>query len=297
MKEKRTIVSIVMLIFFGIILTKNAFAYDTNSYKDKEIYNVLLIGQDGIGDNITRADSIIILTIDNENKGLKLTSLSRDTLVYIPGRGYDKLNHAFYYGKCDLLIKTINKNFNLDIKDYAAIDYKGFIEVINLLGGIDVNIEDREIDGLNKVINTCYGLNIDKNGNNIEYITSSGNNILNGYQALAYCRLRKIDNCFYRDARQRKVLESLSNKLSKISIVKYPQLIKILLRYVDVNISSDKILDLAIISSNLTNYKIKQLQFPVAEYRQDGRLKKNSQYIIKWDKSENLKILHEFIYN
>lgn len=297
MKKKRTVASIVILIFFGIILTQNTFAYDINSYKDKEIYNVLLIGQDGTGDNITRADSMIILTIDNENKGLKLTSLARDTLVYIPGRGYDKLNHAFYYGKCDLLIKTINTNFNLDIKDYATIDYKGFIDVINFLGGIDVNIEDREIDGLNKVINACYGLNIDKNGNNIEYITSSGNNVLNGYQALAYCRLRKIDNCFYRDARQRKVLESLSNKLSKISIAKYPHLIKILLKYVDVNISPNKILDLAIISSNLTNYKIKQLQFPVEKYRQDGRLKKNSQYVIKWDKSENLKILHEFIYN
>lgn len=297
MKKKRTVASIVILIFFGIILTKNTFAYDINSYKDKEIYNVLLIGQDGTGDNITRADSMIILTIDNENKGLKLTSMARDTLVYIPGRGYDKLNHAFYYGKYDLLIKTINTNFNLDIKDYATIDYKGFIDVINFLGGIDVNIEDREIDGLNKVINACYRLNIDKNGNNIEYITSSGNNILNGYQALAYCRLRKIDNCFYRDARQRKVLESLSNKLSKISIAKYPYLIKILLRYVDVNISPNKILDLAIISSNLTNYKIKQLQFPVEKYRQDGRLKKNSQYVIKWNKSENLKILHEFIYN
>ena len=297
MKRKIIFVLLFMSFLWGSILMKNAFAHDMDLYKEKEIYNVLLIGQDGIGDNITRADSMIILTIDNENKGLKFTSLARDTLVYIPGKGYDKLNHSFAYGGYDLLIKTINDNFNLDIKDYATVDYKGFIDIINLLDGIEVKIEDREIDGLNKVINACYGLNIDKNGNNIEYITSSGNNVLNGYQALAYCRLRKIDNCFYRDARQRKILESLANKLSRISIFKYPELIKILLRYVDVNISTDKILELAIMSRNLTNYKIKQLEFPTAKYRQDGILKKNSQYVIKWDKSENLQILHEFIYN
>ena len=240
---------------------------------------------------------MIILTVDNKHKSLKFTSIARDTLVYIPGKGYDKINHSFYYGGCELLLKTINDNFDLGIKDYAIVDFKSFVDVINVLGGVNVNIEDREIDGLNKVIDACYGLEIENKGNNIEYITSSGNHLLNGYQALAYCRLRKIDNCFYRDARQRKVLESLAYKLSKVSVFKYPELIKILLKHVKVNISPDKILDLAIISRDLTNYKIKQLEFPINEYREDGRLKRNSQYVIKWRKEENLKLLHDFIYN
>lgn len=296
MKKRILIISILAIIFL-IVCNDNIFAKDINSYREKEIYNILLIGKDGIGERKSRADTMIILTIDNKNKALKFTSLARDTLVYIPSKGYDKLNHSFSYGGCELLLKTINNNFNLDIKDYAIVDFKSFIDVINLLGGVEVNIEDREVDGLNKVIDACYGLEIENKGNNIEYITSSGNHLLNGYQALAYCRLRKIDNCFYRDARQRKVLESLAYKLSKISILKYPELVKILLKHVKVNISTEKILDLALISRSLTNYKIKQLEFPIDEYRYDGRLKRNSQYVIKWEKEENIKLLHEFIYN
>ena len=295
--KKKILITLILMIIFSMILNNSALAKDINSYTEKEIYNILLIGKDGIGEKTSRADTMIILTVDNKHKGLKLTSIARDTLVYIPGKGYDKINHSFYYGGCELLLKTINDNFDLDIKDYAIVDFKSFVDVINVLGGVDINIEDREIEGLNKVINACYGLEIENKGNNIEYITSSGNHLLNGYQALAYCRLRKIDNCFYRDARQRKVLESLAYKLSKVSVFKYPELIKILLKHVRVNISPDKILDLAIISRDLTNYKIKQLEFPINEYREDGRLKCNSQYVIKWRKEENLKLLHDFIYN
>lgn len=295
--KKKILITLILMIIFSMILNNSALAKDIDSYTEKEIYNILLIGKDGIGEKTSRADTMIILTVDNKHKGLKLTSIARDTLVYIPGKGYDKINHSFYYGGCELLLKTINDNFDLDIKDYAIVDFKSFVDVINVLGGVDINIEDREIDGLNKVINACYGLEIENKGNNIEYITSSGNHLLNGYQALAYCRLRKIDNCFYRDARQRKVLESLAYKLSKVSVFKYPELIKILLKHIRVNISPDKILDLAIISRDLTNYKIKQLEFPINEYREDGRLKCNSQYVIKWRKEENLKLLHDFIYN
>ncbi|WP_343343288.1 LCP family protein [Terrisporobacter petrolearius] len=295
--KKKILISIILIIIFPIILNNSVFAKDIDSYTEKEIYNILLIGKDGIGDKTSRADTMIILTIDNKNKALKLTSIARDTLVYIPGKGYDKVNHSFAYGGCDLLLKTINYNFNLNLKDYAVVDFKSFVDVINVLGGVEVNIEDREVDGLNKVIDACYGLEIENKGNNIEYITSSGNHLLNGYQALAYCRLRKIDNCFYRDGRQRKVLESLAYKLSKVSVFKYPELIKILLKYVNVSVSPDKILDLAIISRDLTNYKIKQLEFPSNKYREDGTLKHNSQYVIKWEKDRNLKILHEFIYN
>lgn len=289
-------ITLVLMIIFPIVLNNSILAKETESYEENEIYNILLIGKDGIGEKVSRADAMIILTIDNKNKGLKFTSIARDTLVYIPGKGYDKVNHSFAYGGSDLLLKTINNNFGLNIQDYAIVDFKGFIDVINTLGGVEVNIEEREVKGLNKVIDACYGLEIENKGNNIEYIISSGNHSLNGYQALAYCRLRKIDNCFYRDARQRKVLESLVYKLSKVSVLKYPELIKILLKYVKVNISPDKILDLAIISRNLSDYKIKQLEFPLAEYREDGMLRHNSQYVIKWNKEENLKFLHEFIY-
>ena len=269
---KKSILFIFILSICFLMTPSFNYALQDNN---KEIYNILLVGKDGISQKNSRSDTMIILTVDNKNKNLKLTSLARDTLVYIPKRGYDKLNHAFFYGGCDLLLKTINHNFDLNIKDYAIVDFKSFVEVIN----------------------ACYGLEIENEGNNIEYITSSGNHLLNGYQALAYCRLRKIDNCFYRDARQRKVLESLAYKLSKVSVWKYSELIRIILKYVKVSVSPEKILDLAIISRHLTSYEIKQLEFPIDKFREDGRLKSNSQYVIKWNREANIKLLHEFIYN
>lgn len=292
MKKGIIFVLIFSICFF--LITPVNYALSTDN---KNVYNILLIGKDGISKENSRSDTMIILTIDNNHKILKLTSLARDTLVHIENKGPDKLNHAFYYGGVDLLLKTINSNFNLNIKDYAIVDFKSFVEVINILGGVDINIENREIEDLNKSIEACYGLGIDNLGNNIEYIVNSGENLLNGYQALAYCRLRKSDNCFNRDNRQRKILQSLAYKLSKVSIWKYPELISTILKYVEVNISVEKIFNLAIISRNLKNYEMEQLEFPLENFREDGRLQVTDQYVIKWDKKENLKFLHEFIYN
>ncbi len=160
MKNKILII-LILAIIFPVILNKSIEAKDIGSYTEKEIYNILLIGKDGISQKNSRADTMIILTIDNKNKAIKLTSLARDTLVYIPQKGYDKLNHSFSYGGCDLLLKTINDNFKLNISDYAIVDFKTFVDVINVLGGVEVDIEDREIDGLNKVIDACYGLEIE----------------------------------------------------------------------------------------------------------------------------------------
>lgn len=89
----------------------------------------------------------------------------------------------------------------------------------------------------------------------------------------------------------------MAYKLSKVSVWKYSELIRIILKYVKVSVSPEKILDLAIISRYLTSYEIKQLEFPIDKFREDGRLKSNSQYVIKWNREENIKLLHEFIYN
>lgn len=295
MKKKISLFFIFMIFLFPFFNIKYVNAYDLQTNDKNGVYNILLIGVDGVKKSTSRADSMIIFTIDNNNKNLKLSSIARDTLVKIPGRGYEKINHAFNYGGANLLLKTINENLKLNITDYAMIDFNGFVELINILGGVEINIQEGELDELNNVINDCYGLNIQNKGNNIKYINSGGNQILNGYQALAYCRLRKVDNCFSRDERQRQVLKSLANKLSKISLMKYPQLIDTILQYVRVNISIDKILRLACLSKGIYNYEIKQLQFPNYIYRNGCKI--NSQYVIEWQEQENLQILHNFIYN
>ena len=271
------------------------------TYKDVDgITNILLIGIDARNKNEkSRSDTMMILTIDNLHKTLKLTSLARDTLVNIPGRGYEKLTHSYVYGGEKLLLDTINKNFKLNIKNYAVVNFQSFIDIIDTLGGVEVNVEHTEIDHLNKVISVCYDFSnkvIEEEP--IEYITSTGIQNLNGYQALAYARIRYNDSAFKRDERQREVLQNLTKKISQTSITNYPQLIKDVLTHVKVNISPGEIMKLALIAHKIGSYDMQQFQIPLAEYRNDAKVKfkENDILVIKWDKVKNLNKLHNFIY-
>lgn len=295
MKKKGLILLLLLLISF--VSTFNVYSFSERDIKEyKMIENILLIGLDGTNDKLPkRSDTMIILTIDKLNKSLKLTSLARDTLVKIPGREEEKLTHAYAYGQEELLMQTINENFDLDIKDYAVVNFKSFIDIVDIIGGVDINVNEKEIHHLNEVIKECYGVN-HEDTKNIEYITSSGNHNLNGYQALAYARIRKLDTIYKRDERQRLILTNIAHKLSDVSISKYPQIAKSILRHIKVNIAFNKIIDLAFIAHELASYDISQLEFPISEYREEGRIGEKGTYVIKWDKNKNIELLHQFIY-
>ena len=295
MKRKGLILLLLLLISF--VSTFNVYSFSERDIKEyKMIENILLIGLDGTNDKLPkRSDTMIILTIDKLNKSLKLTSLARDTLVKIPGRGEEKLTHAYAYGQEELLMQTINENFDLDIKDYAVVNFKSFIDIVDIIGGVDINVNEKEIHHLNEVIKECYGVN-HEDTKNIEYITSSGNHNLNGYQTLAYARIRKLDTIYKRDERQRLILTNIAHKLSDVSISKYPQIAKSILRHIKVNIAFNKIIDLAFIAHELASYDISQLEFPISEYREEGRIGEKGTYVVKWDKNKNIELLHQFIY-
>ena len=290
---KKSILFIFILSICFLMTPSFNYALQDNN---KEIYNILLVGKDGISQKNSRSDTMIILTVDNKNKNLKLTSLARDTLVYIPKRGYDKLNHAFFYGGCDLLLKTINHNFDLNIKDYAIVDFKSFVEVINALDGVEVNIEDREIEALNKVINACYGLEIENEGNNIEYITSSGNHLLNGYQALAFSRIRYTDSAFHREARHREVAESVYKEFAQKGVETYKKCADIILNNTKTNISPIEMMNLAYTVLKINDKDIEQFQFPLEEYRNGHIINKQKGWVLEWDKEPNLEAWHKFIF-
>ena len=296
MKKKGLILLLLLLISF--VSTFNVYSFSERDIKEyKMIENILLIGLDGTNDKLPkRSDTMIILTIDKLNKSLKLTSLARDTLVKIPGRGEEKLTHAYAYGQEELLMQTINENFDLDIKDYAVVNFKSFIDIVDIIGGVDINVNEKEIHHLNEVIKECYGVN-HEDTKNIEYITSSGNHNLNGYQALAYARIRKLDTIYKRDERQRLILTNIAHKLSDVSISKYPQIAKSILRHIKVNIAFNKIIDLAFIAHELASYDISQLEFPISEYREEGRIGEKGTYVVKWNKNKNIELLHQFIYS
>ena len=99
---------------------------------------------------------MIILTIDNNHKNIKLTSLARDTYVSIPGKGKGKLNTAYFWGKEDLLFETIENEFGIGLDKYVIVDFTSLMDIIYALDGIQLNIKESEIEEVNKFIPECY---------------------------------------------------------------------------------------------------------------------------------------------
>ena len=182
----------------------------TSQTNSNNITNILLIGTDGReNEDSFRSDCMIIATLDMEHKSIKLTSLARDTYVDIPGVGKGKLNEAYFWGKQDLLFKTIKNNFGIDIYKYIQVDFDNLMNIIFVLGGVEVNVEQHELEAVNNLIPTSYESCTYENKGDLKLLDSTGMQKLNGYQAIAYTRIRYSDNAINRDSRQREVLMSV----------------------------------------------------------------------------------------
>ena len=311
---KRLVIFLAILVIalpicaFGYIYFKLNSMYDSGAnqeilsnldYKsEKGIINILLAGTDGRpGEKNSRSDAMMILTVDNKNKSLKLTSLERDSYVNIPGHGKQKLTHAYAYGGINLLTETIEDNFKVDIQNYAVVDFYSFMDIVDAIGGVTVNIKQSEIKELNKFIPETYNWNKSNNKGSIEYIKSAGTQNLNGYQALAFSRIRKNDSTTERDRRQREVIEGIMTSVKDLPITKYPQLLDTILPYIKTNMKPAQILSLGSKILSVGNFNIKQMNFPIDDgVHSIGGIYGNSGWVLRFDES-TLDILHDFIFN
>ncbi len=179
-----------------------------------KIVNILLIGIEEIK-NAKNTDSMIVATMNTENHSLKLTSLMRDLYVDIPGHDRGRLNSAYARGGIELLYSTIEQNFGIKINGYCMVNFESFQQIVDLVGGVDVTLTQKEADYLNS---TNY---ISEK----KYRTViSGTQTLNGNQALGYCRVRKKPTAtesddFGRTQRQRIVLKAIYDKVRSKNIV------------------------------------------------------------------------------
>ncbi len=219
------------------------------------VTNIALFGLDNRFDkNNGRSDAIIILSVDYDHNKIKLTSIARDTLVYVDGypsyENKTKITHAFYWGAlkpdtygsgAQLAVKTLNQNFGMNITKYMFVNFHEFAELIDLVGGVDIEVKEYELYQLNKHIRGM----VSKSGLDIDQISSAGMQTLSGGQALAYARLRKVDSDVVRGNRQRAVLEAAFNKVKEMPLTKYPALVKKALGVCNTNLDADEILKMA----------------------------------------------------
>ena len=234
---------LVCILVIGVVAVYNTFgkmeqvSVDTSdlsiNYEEiqefenyEDIINIALFGIDSVDGVTGRSDSIMIATIDPIHNKLKLTSIMRDSYVNIPDRGMDKINHAYAFGGPQLAIKTINENFGLNITDYMSVNFTSLPVIIDVLGGVEINITDEEVA-------------------HISGINAAGTYTLTGDQALSYSRIRYASGGDYvRTERQRTVLNALFNRASTLSVTALPGLLNEVLPYVQTSMGTSDILSL-----------------------------------------------------
>lgn len=261
------------------------------------ITNILLVGTDGeYIEKGNRSDSMMVVTIDSKNKDIRISSIARDTYVDIPGYSTEKLTHAYAYEGIDLLKEVFKVNFNLDIDKYIAVNFVSFMDIMDELGGVEVNVEEKDIKEINKYIDACYGYYKNKDEKDKEYITKSGVQRLNGYQALAFSRIRYTDSAFARDNRHREVAESVYKEFAQKGVETYKKCAEIILNNTKTNISPIEMMNLAYTVLKINDKDIEQFQFPLAEYRNGHIISKQKGWVLEWDKEPNLEAWHKFIF-
>jgi len=198
------------------------------------VVNILLIGQDKReNESVSRADSILLCSFRKDTKELTMTSFLRDLYVPIPGRNSDRINAAYAYGGSKLLKQTLTENFDIPITGTIEVDFSQFAELIDILGGVEIQLRRDEADLVNK-----------ETGSSL----TEGSQLLTGEQALSYSRIRKLDadGDFSRTDRQRKVMTALVDGYRNAGVSTLMKLLKQILPMLSTDMTEARLLLLAL---------------------------------------------------
>ena len=207
----------------------------------------------------------------------------RDSYANIPGRGMDKINHAYAFGGPQLAIKTLNTNFGLNIENFLTVNFTSLPLIIDKIGGVDINLTNGDLKYLNQYL-----------GNKSTPVNGTGIHTLDGEQAMAYCRIRYDGGDQRRTERHRTVLVAVFKKIKEVPASKIPSIITDLLPYVETNYSSTEILGLGTSNMSLLNTDMVQYRLP-EDGKYQGKNMKGVYYTV-FDIQETKNDLKKFIY-
>jgi len=212
----------------------------------------------------------------------------RDIWTPMHGRGPQKISAANVFGGPTLTMRTINEDFGMNIVDYVLVDMAGVENMIDMIGGLELDITEDEMWGLNASWNRDATALITP-------VTTYGENVhLTGEQALAYARLRSIDNDYRRTARQRAVLLAIARKAAQVSSGEMLTLIRESMRSVETSLSMTEVIQLAVLATQLDLENVEQFRIPAEGTYTDGY--EDKLWVMWPDFDANTKQLHAFIY-
>lgn len=278
-----------------------------------DIINILLVGSDAYTPNERgRSDSIMIATIDMKHNKLKLTSFLRDTWLQLPGQdskgrdyGWNRINTSYSYGDAAFLMKTIEHNFSIKLDKFAVVNFELFKEIINTIGGIDINLSAEEAAYIR-------GRRLDEAGPNRKN-AKTGVNRLDGPMALEFARARHagpftytnnegrqvtVNNDFARSARQRYVIETIFNKMKNEDLSTLLEIAKQCMNYTRTNVSIPEMTSYLTSVLSMGVSGIQTQQIPATGKYEDKKMSSGAQvlYLSPDNLSMNSQILKEFIF-
>lgn len=263
-------------------IEKNIYVSESDLKSNSLVTNILLLGVDGNADSASRSDTMILVSVDCLHGKIKLTSFLRDSWVYIPSKERNgKLNSACTYGGPQLVIDTLEYNFGVDIDHYAMVDFEMFTQIIDSLGGVDVEVTEKEAKFINRTT---------------RHTVESGEIVhLDGAEALVYCRIRKLDSDYMRTYRQRKVISALIGQAKSAGIPKLITTLKDVFPLIETDMSPAEITGLAYKGvASIAAFDIEQTRVPIDEHMSPDTI--NGQWVETLDIDATADYLQEFIY-
>lgn len=261
-KKKKSLIVLASLVLVLAIVASTLFGYYTSllnsmnknelnmdnlglsgDYFHESVKNIAVFGLDSRDNNFEgRSDAIIIITIDDVHDKIKMTTVARDSYVDIEGTGKDKITHAHWFGGPELAVKTLNQNFNMEITDYVTVNFFGMVEIIDEIGGVELDVDYQEMNSINEK----YAPELNSIGLDCPRVTTTGLQKLTGAQALAYSRNRgSSGGDLDRGNRQKEVLSAIYNSLTSISTSQFHTLVKIGLDNCQTSLTNSEITKLA----------------------------------------------------
>lgn len=275
-------------------IRNNMEANQTPFMQDEDVFNLLLIGSDtrksGGGG---RSDAIILVSINKKAKTITATSILRDIYLQIPGKSNNRINAAYASGGADLLMDTIEQNLRLNVDRYASVDFFGFIDIVDAVGGVTIDVTEKELPVMNNCVAEINKLTNQEEA--LDQLKESGTLLLNGKQALGYARNRYVgNNDFERTARQRRVLEQVFLKVKDIGILELNNLMNKLLPQVTTNLTQGEIFSMILSLPSYANYDQQQWSVPVSGSYSNMRIRGMAVLGIDFDK--NIREIQKRIY-
>lgn len=261
--------------------------------------NIALFGVDSRTGKLgkgNRSDTIMIASINQDTGDVKLVSVYRDTYLNLGTDAYNKANAAYAKGGPEQAINMLNMCFDLNIQEYVTVGFDALIETIDALGGIQIDVHENEIEHLNNYQRSMFSEDEnDALNENIVKVTKPGLQTLNGLQATAYCRIRYVGDDFGRAERQRKVLLACLDKAKQANPATLVDILNKVMDHVSTNLGVE---EMASVLKDVASYEVvAQDGIPFESARKTGTVGKKGSCVIPVDLAENVKMLHEFLFD